>query len=110
MQGTGLITISVKSFIIIDNTISEYPFIESCISISFLIIVYFFLTDGTIKALKIELSLPQSCYATMALREILKIDTSAAYQATLNHGVMPDRSPTAMVVKEMQTKQSALGQ
>lgn len=66
--------------------------------------------DGTIKALKIELSLPQSCYATMALREILKIDTSAAYQATLNHGVMPDRSPTAMVVKEMQTKQSALGQ
>lgn len=75
-----------------------------CISISFLITIYCFLTDGTIKALKIELSLPQSCYATMALREILKIDTSAAYQAT-------DRSPTAMVVKEMQTKQqSALGQ
>lgn len=87
-----------------------YIIIFLCISISFLITIYCFLTDGTIKALKIELSLPQSCYATMALREILKIDTSAAYQATLNHGVMPDRSPTAMVVKEMQTKQSALGQ
>jgi hypothetical protein len=41
----------------------------------------------------------------MALREILKIDTSAAYQSTLNHGVMPDRTPTALVVKEMQSKQ-----
>ncbi|XP_062611558.1 pseudouridylate synthase 7 homolog [Saccostrea cucullata] len=40
--------------------------------------------DGISNALKIEMSLPQSCYATMALREVLKIDTSAAFQSTLN--------------------------
>ncbi|XP_061178701.1 pseudouridylate synthase 7 homolog [Saccostrea echinata] len=59
--------------------------------------------DGTANALKIQMSLPQSCYATMALREVLKIDTSAAYQSSLNHGRRPNHTPTA--AKEMPSKQ-----
>jgi tRNA pseudouridine13 synthase len=41
-------------------------------------------TDGKFKAIKLELSLPSSSYATMALREVLKSGTSAAYHTTLN--------------------------
>ncbi|GFR57424.1 pseudouridylate synthase 7 (putative), partial [Elysia marginata] len=40
--------------------------------------------EGKFKAVVLELTLPPSCYATMALREVLKQDTSAAHQTSLN--------------------------
>ncbi|XP_071810344.1 pseudouridylate synthase 7 homolog [Asterias amurensis] len=41
-------------------------------------------TDGQLRALRLEFTLSSCCYATMAIREVLKIDTSAAHQSTLN--------------------------
>ncbi len=40
---------------------------------------------GKHKALKIEFSLPPSTYATMVIREVVKMDTSSYHQAQLSH-------------------------
>ncbi len=51
-------------------------------------------SEGSLTALKVEFSLPSSCYATMALREVLKEDTSSAHQSTLNTAPPPGVSDT----------------
>ncbi|XP_062004871.1 multisubstrate pseudouridine synthase 7 [Rosa rugosa] len=41
-------------------------------------------SQGTQIALKLSFTLPSSCYATMAIRELLKTSTSVAFHKTLN--------------------------
>jgi tRNA pseudouridine13 synthase len=39
---------------------------------------------GQFKAIRMSFSLPTACYATMAIRELVKMETSSHYQAQLN--------------------------
>ncbi|XP_063933947.1 pseudouridylate synthase 7 homolog [Zophobas morio] len=41
-------------------------------------------TEGPYKAIRINFSLPSSCYASMALREIMKMDTTTAFNRDLS--------------------------
>lgn len=50
--------------------------------------------NGSHKALIVEFSLPSSSYATMALREILKCDTSVASQVNLQQTIAKNQLPT----------------
>ena len=49
-----------------------------------LIMLFFGDTEGQLKGVRLEFSLPPSSYATMVIRELTHLDTSSAYQATLN--------------------------
>lgn len=41
-------------------------------------------TGGQCKAIRMQFSLPPACYATMAVRELTKMETSSHYQTQFN--------------------------
>ena len=56
-----------------------------CYHVYFLCLLFLFSAgEGVYQAVRIEFSLKTSCYATMALREVCEVDSSAAHQATFS--------------------------
>jgi tRNA pseudouridine13 synthase len=51
----------------------------------YILLIHCIVLDGRFLALKVELTLGTSQYATMALREIMRAETSSQAQATLSH-------------------------
>lgn len=66
--------------------------------------------DGTYLGLVLEFGLPASCYATMALREITKMDMSSQHQMSLNAAGGTTAEPPPAADDEPQAKKAKFHQ
>ena len=61
------------------------------------------------RALILEFTLPSSTYATMAVRELLRLDTSAHHQASLNSLTLPQLPPAGATEGEEEGPSGSTG-